>query len=131
MLIEIIKSPYAQTIIGLLVAGLGVSIPATFGLYVSWVKAKQKQLEIAATAAVRIADAHAGPQLDLEGDEKKMIADSAAEELLGAASKKMLAKVPELVQAAWQRGQDRQSAASMRSEALTPAETPTAKRNEG
>jgi len=82
----------------------------------------QAKLKIAAAAGVKVAAVKTEAAMDLDGPALKLIADETTKALLAGASKKVIAKVGDAVQSAWEDGK------KSRSSAPTVPETPSAKR---
>jgi hypothetical protein len=134
---QILSNPVLQPILGALVAAVVTFIGTTVGLYVSWVAAKKKQLDIAAAASVQLVEAKAQPAMHLPHDPtlraelKKEMADGITEALLAGSSKKLIAKVGDAVQKAWNADDLHKRESLANSERPTPPETPSAIKRAG
>jgi hypothetical protein len=86
---------------------------------------EHEKLQLAAAAGARIAEVATMPASAIRGEAKKALAVEQAAELLGVSSHAAApAALPDAVQAAYERDEERRS---LSPDALTPAETPTAK----
>jgi hypothetical protein len=99
---------------------------AELRLEVEIARLEREKLDIAAAAGARIAEVATQPAAAVRGEQKKAIAIAQAADLLGVSSHAATpSDLPDAVQAAYERDEGRRSFSP---DALTPAETPRAKR---